>query len=182
MESSKKEHQLVPWYKISWCIQVLHLRMSGKVLCREQRKRGQETKGCLRDNWEGGKSGETQSDLDACFLPLSLTISMKRKVIAFSDGCEALVDTGTSHIEAPGRLVNNIQKLISARLRGSKVKGHAPGLLPVSKHKRNSRANLSPSLSNCTTFIVLWSIPFPLLSSPSMASTTQSQLKPTSPR
>ncbi|XP_025142254.2 pregnancy-associated glycoprotein 1-like [Bubalus bubalis] len=47
-------------------------------------------------------------------------ISMKRKVIAFSDGCEALVDTGTSHIEAPGRLVNNIQKLISARLRGSK--------------------------------------------------------------
>ena len=107
------------------------------MLCREQRKRGQETKGCLRDNWEGGKSGETQSDLDACFLPLSLTISMKRKVIAFSDGCEALVDTGTSHIEAPGRLVNNIQKLVGATPRGSKVKGHAPASFPVSTHNKD---------------------------------------------
>ena len=61
---------------------------------------------------------------------------MKRKIIAFSDGCEALVDTGTSHIEAPGRLVSNIQKLIGARLWGFKVKGHAPGLLPVSKHNK----------------------------------------------
>ena len=135
MESSKKEHQLVPWYKISWCIQVLHLRMSGKVLCREQRKRGQETKGCLRDNWEGGKSGETQSDLDACFLPLSLSITMKREVIACSHGCDALVDSGTSHIQGPGRLVDNIQKLIGTTPRGSKVKGHAPGSLPVSTNK-----------------------------------------------
>ena len=136
MESSRKEDQLVSRYKISWCIQVLHSRMSRKVLCREQRKKGQEMKGCLGDSQEGGNSGENLSDLDALFLPLSLSISMKRKVIAFSDGCEALVDTGASHIKTPGRLVNNIQKLISARLRGSKVKGHAPGLLPVSKHNK----------------------------------------------
>ncbi|XP_027387743.1 pregnancy-associated glycoprotein 1-like [Bos indicus x Bos taurus] len=48
------------------------------------------------------------------------SITIKRKVIACSDGCEALVDTGTTHIEGPGRLVSNIQKLIGARLRGSK--------------------------------------------------------------
>ena len=180
MESSRKEDQLVSRYKISWCIQVLHSRMSRKVLCREQRKKGQEMKGCLGDSQEGGNSGENLSDLDALFLPLSLSISMKRKVIAFSDGCEALVDTGASHIKTPGRLVNNIQKLISARLRGSKVKGHAPGYFQSPNTTRNSRANLSPSLSNCTTFIVLWSIPFPLLSSPSMASTTQCQFEPTS--
>ena len=71
-------------------------------------------KGCLGDSQEGDNSGETQSDLDACFLPLSLSITMKREVIACSDGCEAFVDTGTSHIVGPRRLVNNIQKLIGA--------------------------------------------------------------------
>ena len=66
--------------------------MSRKVLCWEQRKRGQETKVCLGDSREGGSSGETQSDLDACFVTLSLSSYMKRKVIACSGGCEALVD------------------------------------------------------------------------------------------
>ncbi|XP_025142257.1 pregnancy-associated glycoprotein 1 isoform X2 [Bubalus bubalis] len=47
-------------------------------------------------------------------------ISMKRKVIACSGGCEAIVDTGTSAIEGPRRLVNKIQKLIGARPRHSK--------------------------------------------------------------
>nr|NP_001076067.1 pregnancy-associated glycoprotein 11 precursor [Ovis aries]ABD51773.1 pregnancy-associated glycoprotein 11 [Ovis aries] len=45
-------------------------------------------------------------------------ISMKRKVIACSGGCEAVVDTGTSLIEGPRRLVNNIQKLIGAMPQG----------------------------------------------------------------
>ena len=156
--------------------------MSGKVLCREQRKRGQETKGCLRDNWEGGKSGETQSDLDACFLPLSLSITMKREVIACSDGCTALVDTGTSLIQGPGRVIDNIHKLIGATPRGSKVKGHAPGSLPVSTNNKDLQSQPLPSLSNSITFHVLLSMLCPLLSSPSMASTTQCQLKPTSSR
>ncbi|KAB0377420.1 hypothetical protein FD755_011864 [Muntiacus reevesi] len=46
-------------------------------------------------------------------------ISMKRQVIACSGGCEALVDTGTSPILGPTRLVNNIQKLIGATPQGS---------------------------------------------------------------
>ena len=108
MGSSRKEDQLLSRYKRSWCIQVLHSRMERKVLYWEQRKRGQETKGCLGDSREGGTSGETQSDLDARFLPLSLSISMKRKVIACSGGCHADFDTRTSLIQGPSTLVNNI--------------------------------------------------------------------------
>ena len=122
--------------KRAWCNQVLHSRMSRKMPCRGQRKREQETKSCLEDSWEGGSSGGTQSDLDACFVTLSLSISMKN-VIACSGGCEALVDTGTSLILGPRRLVSNIQKLISAMPGGSEVKGHAPGSLPVSIQKKH---------------------------------------------
>uniref|UniRef100_A0A452F010 Peptidase A1 domain-containing protein n=1 Tax=Capra hircus TaxID=9925 RepID=A0A452F010_CAPHI len=39
-------------------------------------------------------------------------ITMKREVIAYSDSCAAMVDTGASHIQGPRGLVNNIQKLI----------------------------------------------------------------------
>ena len=106
--------------------------------CRVERKgRGQETKGCLEDSQEGGSSGETQSDLDLCFVTLSLSISMKRKVIICSGSCEAFVDTGTSLIFGPRRLVNNIQKLIGTTPQGLEVKGHAPGSLPVSTHKKD---------------------------------------------
>ena len=94
-------------------------------------------KGCLWDSWEGGNSGYTQNDLDAHFLPLSLSISMKRKVIACSGGCHAIFDTGTSVIEGPSTLVNNIWKLIGATPQGSEVKGHAPGSLPVSTHNKD---------------------------------------------
>ena len=123
--------------KRAWCIQVLHSRMSRKVPCQEQRKRGQETKGCLEDIREGGSSGETQSDLDSCFVTLSLIISMKRKVIACSGDCEAFVDTRTSLILGVRRLVNNILDIIDATPWGSEVKGHAPGSLPVSTHKKD---------------------------------------------
>ena len=94
-------------------------------------------KGCLGDSREGDNSGETQSDLDASFLPLSLSITMKRKVIACSGGCKAVVDTGVSVIKGLRTLVNNIPKLISTTPRGSKVKGHAPGSLPVSSHNKD---------------------------------------------
>ena len=94
-------------------------------------------KGCLGYSREGDNSGETQNDLDAHFLPLSLSISMRRKVIACSGGCEAVVDTGVSMIKGPKTLVDNIQKLIGATLRGFKVKGHAPGSLPVSTHNKD---------------------------------------------
>ena len=107
----------------------------GAVL-RAKEKRARD-EGLFRDSWEGGSSGETQSDLDACFLPLSLSISMKRKVIACSGGCEAVVDTGTSVIEGPRRLVNNIQKHIGAMPRGSEVEGHAPGSLSGFTHNKD---------------------------------------------
>ncbi|XDA88010.1 hypothetical protein R6Z07M_017343 [Ovis aries] len=94
--------------------------MSRKVLCREQRKRGQETKGCLGDRREEDNSGEAQSDLDAHFLPLSLSISIERNVIACSAGCKAIVDTGAAFIEGPKSQVDNMQKFIGARPRGSK--------------------------------------------------------------
>ena len=87
----------------------------------------------LEDSQEGGSSGETQSDLDAHFVPLSLSISMNRRVIACNGGCEAFVDTGTSLILGPGRLVNNILRLFGA----TKVNGHAPGSLPVSTYNKD---------------------------------------------
>ena len=70
----------------------------------EQRKRGQETKGCLEDGKEGGSSGEVESDLDACFVTLFLSIYMKRKVIACSGSCKALMDSRISLILGPRRL------------------------------------------------------------------------------
>ena len=101
---------------------------------------------------------------------------MKRKVIACSVSCEALMDTGTSLILGPRRLVNNIQKCIGAMPQGSEVKIMPQGHSQSPHTRRISRANLSPSVSNSTTFHALQSIPCPLLSSPLMASTTQSQL------
>ena len=76
---------------------------------------------------------------------------MKRKVIACSGGCEPFVDTETSLTFGPRRLVNNIQKLIGATPRDSEVKGHAPGSLPVSIHKKDLQCQpLSLSVSNST--------------------------------
>ena len=47
-------------------------------------------KGLFRRSREGGSSGESQSDLDACFVTLSLSISMERKVIAYSGAVNPL--------------------------------------------------------------------------------------------
>ena len=94
-------------------------------------------KGCLGDSRGGDNSEETQSDLDASFLPLFLSISMRREVIACSDSCEAIVDTGISLIQGPRTPVDNIQKLIGAKPQGSKVNGHAPGSLPFSTHNKD---------------------------------------------
>ena len=101
------------------------------------KKSAQKMKGCLGDSREGGSSGETQSSLDACFVKLSLSISLKRKVIACSGSCEALVDTGTSLILGPRKLISNIQKLIGTTPRYSEVKGHAPRSLPASTQKKD---------------------------------------------
>ena len=73
---------------------------------------------------------------------------MKRKVIACSGGCKALMDSRILLILGPRRLANNIQKLISATPRGSEVKRHAPGSLPVSTHKKDLQGQpLSLSLT-----------------------------------
>ena len=75
---------------------------------------------------------------------------MKRKVIACSGGCHVIVDTGTSVILRPTRLVNNIQKLITPGHRVLKL-GVIPQGHSQSPHTtRVSRANHSPSLSNST--------------------------------
>ena len=135
-DSSRKEKQLVSSYKRSWRIQVLHSSMSREVPCREQMKRVRaRDKGLFRRQSGGGSSGKTQSDLNVRFVTLSLSISMNRCIIACNGGCEAIVDTGISLILGPGRLVNNILRLISAMPRGSEVKGHAPVSLPASTHK-----------------------------------------------
>ena len=98
-----------------------------------------ETKGYLGDSREGDKSGETHSDLDAQFLPFSLSITMKRKVIACSGGCKAVVDIGATCIKGPETLADTIQNLIGSKPRGSKVKGHASGSLPVSTHNKDNQ-------------------------------------------
>ena len=81
---------------------------------------------------------------------------MRREVIACSDGCEAIVDTGTSAIRGPRRLINNIQKLIGAKPRGSQVKGHAPVSLPVSTHKKDLQGQPLPPLSLAALRFMFW--------------------------
>uniref|UniRef100_A0A8C6DQR6 Peptidase A1 domain-containing protein n=1 Tax=Moschus moschiferus TaxID=68415 RepID=A0A8C6DQR6_MOSMO len=71
-----------------------------------------------KNKWEG--SVVMFGGVDKSYYVHMDRISMKRKVIACSGSCEAVVDTGTSLILGPTRLVNNIQKLIGATPRGSK--------------------------------------------------------------
>ena len=81
---------------------------------------------------------------------------MKRKVIAYSSGCEAIVDTRAAFIEGLGTLANNMQKLISTTPQGSQVKGHAPASLPVSTHKKDLQGQPLPPLSLAALRFMFW--------------------------
>ena len=107
-------------------------------MSRAKEKRARD-EGLFRRQSGRGNSQETQSDFDACFLPLSLTISIERKVIACSGLCKDIVDTGATFIEGPGTLIHNIQKFIGAMPQGSKVKARASGSLPVSTHNKDNQ-------------------------------------------
>ena len=117
-----------------YCIQGCQGRCHVESRLRES---GQETKGSLGDSREQGSSEETQSDLDDGFVPLPLSISMNRRPVACNGGCEVIVDTGTSLILGPRGMVDNILRLIGAKPRGSEVKGHAQGSLPVCTHNKD---------------------------------------------
>uniref|UniRef100_A0A8C9C668 Peptidase A1 domain-containing protein n=1 Tax=Phocoena sinus TaxID=42100 RepID=A0A8C9C668_PHOSS len=47
-----------------------------------------------------------------------------------SRGCQAIVDTGTSFLVGPSRVVTALRRLIGARLVDNEVKGHATGYVP----------------------------------------------------
>lgn len=97
-----------------------------------------------RGQWQG-------SDPCACFVPLSLSISINGKVIACDGGCQAIVDTGTSLLLGPQDAVLNIQEIIQARRSTSgEVKGHAIGSLwglPHSGRLAGPTFSLPPSLT-----------------------------------
>ena len=103
-------------------------------------------KGRLGDSREGGSFEETQSDLDSLLCHIVSQHLHEKKYCLFG-GCEPFVDTRTSLILGPRRLVKNIQKLIGVTPWGSVVRGHAAGSLPVSTHKKDPQGqSLSLSL------------------------------------
>ena len=54
-----------------------------------------------------------QSDPGACFVPLSLSISINKMAVACSGGCQAIVDSGSSVLAGPTQVVRNIFKHIN---------------------------------------------------------------------
>ena len=174
-ESSRKEDQLVSKYKRSWCIQVLHSRMSREMSCREQMKRVRaRDKGLFRRQLGMGQLwGDWVTSMTTLFHCLSAS--------PWTVGL-LFIMTAVRPLWILGRHWSLAQKDWSITSWSSSVplrwmvmpQGHSQ-----SPHtSRISRANLSPSLSNSTMYHVLWSIPCPLLTSPSKASNTQCQLKP----
>ena len=156
--------------------------MSRKVLCREQRKRGQEMKGCLGTVGKGAALGRLRVTLTPAFFHCLAASPLKERSL--------LVLAAASPLWAPGHHWSLAQEQWSITYRSSSAPRHSVprwSVMPqghsLSPHKtRISRANLSSSLSNSTLFHVLRSIPCPLLSSPSTASITQCQLEATSSR
>ena len=104
-------------------------------------------KGCSGDSqavmFMGQSWGRFQSDVGACFIPFSLSISINGTVVACKRGCQALLDTGTAFLRGPRGPVSKIQKLIHARPIGREVKGHSTGSLPGSPHKDQQSQPLS---------------------------------------
>jgi len=156
--------------------------MSRKVPCQEQRKRGQETKGCLEEVGKGAALGNLRVTLMPALSHCLSASPWKERLL--------LVLAAARPLWIPGHHWSLAQEDWSITSRSSSAPCHGvlrwrvmPQGHSQSPHTRSiSRANLSPSLSNSTTVHVLWSIPCPLLSAPLMVSTTQSQLKPTSSR
>ena len=179
-ESSRKEDQLVSGtsWKTSWCIHVLHSRMSREVPCQEQMKR-------IRIS----KTVRKRAALGRLRVTSMLTLFHYLSASPWKDRL-LLVLAAVRPLWTPGHHWSLAQEdwsiiswVSSMPLHGVLRWKVMPQGHSQSPHTTSiSRANLSPSLSNSTTFHVLWSITCPLLSSPSMASTTHCQLKPTPSR
>ena len=63
---------------------------------------------------------------------------MNGKVIGCSNRCQAILDTGSSSVCGPTRLITKIQRLIGARpSKGCRVKDHVTGSLQGCPHNRD---------------------------------------------
>ena len=82
---------------------------------------------------------------------------MNRRVIACNGGCEAFVDTGTTLIYGPGRLIDNILRLFGT----TKVKVHAPGSLAVSTLIKDLQRQTLPL--SLTALYFMFCDPYPAL-------------------
>ena len=130
--------------KRSWCIQVLHSRMSRKMLCREQRKRGQETKGCLGTVGKGAALGRLRVTLTPAFFHCFQHLHEKKGYCLFWR-LQALVGTGTSLILGPRTVVDNIQKLIGTTV--CRGEGSCPRVTPCLHTAQGSPGPTSHPLS-----------------------------------
>lgn len=79
-----------------------------------------------------------QGDPGARFVPLSLSISINKMVVACSRGCQAIVDSGISVLAGPTQVVHNIFKHINPKPKEkNQVKGHATGSFLGSPHTKD---------------------------------------------
>ena len=79
----------------------------------------------------------SESDPSAHFVPPSFSISMNRKVIACSGGCQAILYVGSSYLFGPTDIVRSIQRSINpSPLQNEQVKGHATESFLGSPHSK----------------------------------------------